>query len=83
MMTKITVIKKTVRYNNKLFKLTYYLLLKDDFHYGIRVDCCDGNTIETEHLWTGQNRQATLSLLYRFAKETVFPIALKETFENI
>ncbi len=82
-MMKATVMKKTVCYGNKQFQLTYRLLLKDGFHYGIQVDCCYGNITESERIWTGQNRQATLRLLYLFAKETVFPVALKETFENL
>ncbi len=82
-MMKTTVIKKTVCYGNKRFQLTYRLLVKDGLHYGIQVDCCCKNTMESERIWTGRNRINTLRLLYLFAKETVFPVALRETFENL
>lgn len=83
MLTKTTMIKKTVCHGHKQFKLVYSLLLEDDIRYGIRVDCCYGNTTETECTFTGRNRAETLRLLYLFAKETVFPVALQETFANL
>ena len=83
MLTKITVLKKIVRHKNQNYRLTYRLLLQDDFHYGIEVTCQYGNITETENILVGDNRRDALRLLYLFAKETVFPVALRETFENL
>jgi len=83
MMTRIKTIQKNVRYGRKQFKLTYYLLLKDSFYYAIRVDCWDQNNVETNQIWVGTNRSKALQTFYLFAKETVFPVALQETWENL
>ncbi|MBR5240159.1 MAG: hypothetical protein IKW04_06265 [Clostridia bacterium] len=83
MISKTTSIKKIVRNENKHYHLTYTLLLEDDFHYGIEVTCRYENTTETERIWVGQRYWDALSVLRLFAKETVFPIALKETWENL
>ncbi len=83
MISKTSVIKKVVHQKNKQFYLTYSLVAKDDFRYGIEVTCQQHSTRETERIWTGSNYRESLRLLYLFAKETVFPIALKETWENL
>ena len=83
MISKTTVIKKIVCNEHKQYQLTYTLLLEDDFHYGIEVSCQYGTTTETERIWVGERYWDALSVLRLFAKETVFPIALKETWENL
>ena len=83
MMTKTTVIKKTVCFENKRYRLSYCLVKKDDIHYGIKVNCKYQNIIETEQIWVGNSYRDAMRLLYLFATETVFPVALKETWENL
>lgn len=83
MIMKTTVTKKNVCYGNKRYQLTYRLLLEDDLYYGVEVICRHQNTVETERIRIGKNKQEALKLLRLFAKETVFPVALKETWENL
>lgn len=83
MTTKTKVIKKIVCYENKQYQLTYSLLSEDDGDYGIEVVCRCRNVVETECVQVGNNRQKALSLLWLFAKETVFPVALRETYDNL
>ena len=83
MITKTTLIKKIVYANHKQYQLTYCLLREDDFRYGIEVTCRYGNITETEQICVGENRGEALRILRLFAKETVFPVALWETFENL
>lgn len=83
MITKTTVIKKAVCFHHKRYQLTYNLLSKDDLQYGIEVKCNYHNTTEQERILIGTNRNEALRILFLFAKETVFPIALKETYENL
>lgn len=83
MITKITVTKKNVCYENKRFHLCYRLLKRSDFCYGIEVSCADGNTTEADHIWVGKSYGETIKLLHLFAEETVFPVALKETYDNL
>ena len=83
MISKIKTIKKVVFHNNKPYHLTYTLLLEDDFHYGIETTCRYDHITETERIWVGERYWDALSVLRLFAKETVFPIALKETWENL
>lgn len=83
MIMKTTVTKKNVCYGNKRYQLTYRLLLGDDLYYGLEVICRHQNTVETERIRIGTNKQKALRILSLFAKETVFPVALKETWENL
>ncbi len=83
MLIKTTVMKKMIRFENQKYRLTYTLLSEDDVRYGIKVTCRYGNVIESENIWLGENRKNALKILYLFAKETVFPVALRETYENL
>ncbi len=83
MTTKTKVIKKIVCDGKNDYQLTYSLLSEDDCDYGIEVVCRCRNVLETECIRVGNNRQKALSLLWLFAKETVFPVALKETYDNL
>ena len=83
MITKIKVTQKIVCCCNKQYMLTYSLVSEDDCQYGIEVTCKYSNITEQEQILIGTNRNEALGILSLFAKETVFPIALKETFENL
>lgn len=83
MTTRITAHKKIVCAENKHYHLIYNLLSEDDVRYGIEVICRYANVTETEQLWLGTNRAEAFGILSLFAKETVFPVALRETWENL
>lgn len=83
MITKTKVIRKIVCCEKKRYQLTYSIVSKDNCSYGIEVTCRSQNVTETERIRVGESYRYALWLLRLFAKETVFPIALKETFENL
>ena len=83
MVTKTTVIKKIVCDGKKQYRLTYNLLTEHDSKYGMEVICQWRNVTETEQIQIGSNRNDALRILRLFAKESVFPVALLETWENL
>lgn len=81
LLEKITVAKRRICCENRVYHLTYRLLNQNGC-YGVEVVCVYGNCREEEQVYLHHNRQQVVDIIRLFAKEVVFPIALKETLEN-
>lgn len=82
MVTKTIVSKKRILYRDKCFQLTYLLVTEDKTRHAIEILCKCGNEVEQERAFLDATRQQAYKIVRLFAKEQVFPVALRETLDS-
>ncbi len=82
MVTETTLAKKIVHYGDKRYRLCYRLIDCDVKGYGIKIVCQSSNLTEHECVFLEGTKAQITEIVRLFARETVFPIALRETLEN-
>lgn len=82
MIVETTIARRQVKYRDKSYRLCYRLITEDHTRHSIEVVCSCKGEVERERVWVDGTKEEVQSILRLFARETVFPIALKETLEN-
>ena len=82
MVTETTLAKKQVSYGSQSYTLCYRLIDHEEKGYGIEIICRSFGKRERECVFLKARKGEVERILRLFAKETVFPIALRETLDN-
>lgn len=83
MVVETTVARKRVVYRGKCYRLWYRLITEEESRHAIEILCKCEKEAEREKVFLDGTRQQAYEIVKLFAQELVFPVALKETLENL